>query len=364
MAREKAPTIDCFTIDTAGVRDAGVDDDFPYACQVARHLGVPLHSIRIDPSGLAHDLERMIVQLDEPLADPAPLNVLYISSLARRHGVKVLLSGAGGDDIFSGYRRHQALGLERYWRGLPVHVRASLRRASASLPRFGVTNRRLAKAFAYADAEPGRRLASYFLWADDRRLKELFAPGHRAVLTDESIDAPLLDHLARLPADLPPLQRMLALEQRFFLADHNLLYTDKMSMAAGVEVRVPLLDMDLVRFANSLPPDLKIRGREAKWILKKALEPYLPAAVLARPKTGFGAPLRQWLRHDLRELVNDTLSVGSLRNRGLFDPPAVARLVADDRAGRVDAAYTILGLMCVEIWCRNFLDRAPAMVAA
>ena len=86
--------------------------------------------------------------------------------------------------------------------------------------------------------------------------------------------APLRDYLATLPPDLPPLQRMLALEQRFFLTDHNLLYTDKMSMAAGVEVRVPFLDNDLVRLANALPPGLKQRGAEGKWVLKKAMEPY------------------------------------------------------------------------------------------
>ena len=166
--------------------------------------------------------------------------------------------------------------------------------------------------------------------------------------------APLEQYLSALPRCLPPLQRMLALEQRFFLTDHNLLYTDKMSMAAGVEVRVPFLDNDLVQLANGLPPGLKQRGAEGKWVLKKAMEPYLPHEVIYRAKTGFGAPLRQWLRHELRELVDEMLSADTLRRRGLFEPKAVASLVADDRTGRVDAAYTILGLVCIEIWCRNF----------
>jgi asparagine synthase (glutamine-hydrolysing) len=152
---------------------------------------------------------------------------------------------------------------------------------------------------------------------------------------------------------------MLALEQRFFLADHNLLYTDKMGMAAGVEIRVPFLDRDLVRLANALPPGLKQRGLQGKWILKKAMEPLLPRSVIYRAKTGFGAPLRQWLRHELKALVDDTLSADTLRRRGLFDPSAVARLVADDRSGRIDAAHTILGLMCVEIWFRQFT--APSL---
>ena len=97
---------------------------------------------------------------------------------------------------------------------------------------------------------------------------------------------------------------MLALEQRFFLTDHNLTYTDKMSMAVGVEVRVPFLDLDLVDFAARIPARFKQRGREGKWVLKKAMEPYLPKEVIYRPKSGFGAPLRQWMRFNLRDLIN------------------------------------------------------------
>jgi asparagine synthase (glutamine-hydrolysing) len=364
MAREISPDIDCFTIDTGAERDAGVTDDLPYARQVARHLGVRLHEIKVDSSRLAADLERMVVQLDEPLGDPAPLNVLYISQLARKHGVKVLLSGAGGDDLFTGYRRHRALMLERYWGWLPASVRQGLCSLSSHLGRRSALGRHLTKAFAHAGLPAEQRLASYFLWADPSRVLGLFAPEHRAALANEVMTAPLDDYLRSLPPGLPPLQRMLALEQRFFLADHNLLYTDKMSMAVGVEVRVPFLDNDLVRLANSLPPGLKQRGAEGKWVLKKAMEPYLPHNVIYRPKTGFGAPLRHWLRHELREWVGDMLSAETLRRRGLFNPRAVAALITDDQAGRVDAAYTILGLVCIEIWCREFMDKASARGAA
>jgi asparagine synthase (glutamine-hydrolysing) len=299
-----------------------------------------------------------VFQLDEPLADPAALNVLYISQLARQHGVKVLLSGAGGDDLFTGYRRHHALMLERYWAWLPVATRAGLRRASTHFGQGSAHSRRVTKAFAHADSGPNDRLIGYFLWADTERLRGLFAPEYREALAGERIGAPLEDYLATLPSDLSALQRMLALEQRFFLPDHNLLYTDKMSMAAGVEVRVPFLDNDLRRLANALPPRVKQRGRQGKWVLKKAMEPYLPHEVIYRPKVGFGAPLRHWLRHELKELVDDTLSADTLRRRGLFDAAAVSKLIADDRAGRVDAAYTILGLMCIEIWCRQFLPQS------
>jgi asparagine synthase (glutamine-hydrolysing) len=362
IAREAAPSIDCFTIDTRGIRDAGTTDDLPYARRVAAHLGVKLHEVEIDASRMAADLERMVYQLDEPLADPAPLNVLYISQLARATGIKVLLSGAGGDDIFSGYRRHAALSMERYWSGLPATVRRGLRIVTSGAPQRGSWGRRLSKSFARADACGERRLTGYFLWADAERIRGLFASDHRATLATEDIEAPLHEYLAALPAGLSPLQRMLALEQRFFLADHNLLYTDKMGMAAGVEVRVPLLDKDLVRLANSLPAEFKQRGREGKWIFKQAMAPLLPREVIHRPKTGFGAPLRQWIRHDLSEMVDDLLGAETIRRRGLFDAARVAGLVEDHRAGRTDAAYTILGLMCIELWCRRFLAAPAAAV--
>ena len=151
---------------------------------------------------------------------------------------------------------------------------------------------------------------------------------------------------------------MLALEQRFFLPDHNLTYTDKMSMAVGVEVRVPLLDLDLMNFASQIPDDLRQRGAHSKWIFKKAMEPYLPHSVIYRPKTGFGAPLRRWMRHELRELLGDILSVDSLTKRGLFNPQAVQNMIRANDSGQIDASYTLLSLLTIEIWCRAFIDHA------
>jgi asparagine synthase (glutamine-hydrolysing) len=169
-------------------------------------------------------------------------------------------------------------------------------------------------------------------------------------------DQPMLDFLAGVPADRSRLDRMLALEQRFFLADHNLIYTDKMSMAVGVEVRVPFLDLDLVELAARIPDRLKQRGRTGKWILRKAMEPYLPQDVIYRPKTGFGAPIRRWMKNDLRDLISALLSESSLKRRGLFEPAAVQRLIRDNDTGRRDAAYTLFSLLCIEIWCRRFVD--------
>jgi asparagine synthase (glutamine-hydrolysing) len=357
FARELNPAIHCFTIESKGGQEAGATDDLPYARKVAKHLGVPLGVVSIDAMRMAGDLERLVAQLDEPLADPAPLNVLYISQLARDQGMKVLLSGAGGDDLFTGYRRHRALQAERYWRWLPHGLRGGLAQVTASLDQHRALTRRLAKLFSGAALEGNERLVEYFRWAREAELLALYTPETRHALGAELAAKPMLDFLQPMPNSVKPLDRMLALEQRFFLADHNLIYTDKMSMAVGVEVRVPFLDLDLVEFAARIPVGLKQRGGEGKWVLKKAMEPYLPNEAIYRPKSGFGAPLRRWMQHDLRALLGDLLSVDSLNRRGLFEPAAVQRLIATNDAGIVDASYTLLSLLCIEIWCRTYIDQ-------
>lgn len=356
FAREVNPDIQCFTIESVGGQEEGATDDLLYARKVAQHLGVPLQVVSINANRMTGDLERMVAQLDEPLADPAPLNVLYISQLAREQGMKVLLSGAGGDDLFTGYRRHRAVQAERYWRWLPHGVRSGLAHVTNGFDQQQALARRVRKLFSGAALEGDERLVEYFRWAREGDILALYTPEARRALGAELAAAPMLNYLHPLPDAAAPLDRMLALEQRFFLPDHNLTYTDKMSMAVGVEVRVPFLDIDLVEFAARIPLSLKQCGSEGKWILKKAMEPYLPHEVIYRPKSGFGAPLRRWMRHDLRELLGDVLSDDSLRRRGLFEPAAVQRLIANNNAGKVDASYTLLALLCIEIWCRSYLD--------
>jgi asparagine synthase (glutamine-hydrolysing) len=356
FARESTPDLRCFTIELAGGNDAGFVDDLPYARRVAQRLGVKLDVIAVDAAHMAQDVEQMIWMLDEPLADPAPLNVMYISRLAREHGMKVLLSGAGGDDLFSGYRRHVALRYERLWSWMPAPARRALEASANRMDARHVLSRRAQRLFSSAGASGDERLASYFFWAPPQRLRALYQPDTAAALARQRAEQPLLDFLSGAQPGLPALERMLALEQRFFLTDHNLAYTDRMAMAVGVEARVPFLDVDLVELAARVPERLKQRGRVSKWVLKRAMEPDLPHDVIYRPKTGFGAPLRRWLHGELRPLVNDVLSAAALKRRGLFEPAAVARLITDDAEGRIDAAYTIFSLLAIEVWCRRFVD--------
>jgi asparagine synthase (glutamine-hydrolysing) len=352
----------CFTI---GFKDnsfaeEGMVNDLPYARKVAQHLGVKLHTVYVGPE-MADHFERMIWHLDEPQADPAPLNALFICQLARENGIKVLLSGAGGDDIFTGYRRHYALQMERYWSWLPLPARRFLASSACTLPTNTPLGRRISKAFQYADRTPDERIASYFSWIGSQGIKHLFNSDYTDEQDLHANLQPLIEALHHLPRDVPPLNRMLYLEGKSFLPDHNLNYTDKMSMACGVEVRVPFLDPDLVALAARLPLNFKQRGSQGKWILKKAMEPYLPHDVIYRSKTGFGAPLRHWLHHELKPVVHDLLSKDSLNRRGIFNPIGVNTLIADDAAGRFDGSYTIFSLMCIEMWCRIFIDQKGSL---
>ena len=364
MMRRAQPgkRITCFTIGFSDHVDSeGNPADLPYARRVARHLDVDLEEIVMEPSAIVR-LDEMIYLLDEPQADPAPINALLIAERARAMGIPVLLSGAGGDDIFSGYRRHWALSFERRWAWLPRGIRGGVQSiaSAAASGRAGVQSntllRRLAKMFSYAGEEADRRMVSYFWWSTEQVRRALYTPEFAQRVSTVDTAAPLLESLRRIPMEHDPLQRMLYLETKHFLADHNLNYTDRAGMAAGVEVRVPLLDIDLVRFATRVPATYKQRGRVGKAIFKRAMEPYLPRDVIYRAKTGFGAPLRRWLREELRATVDETLDTSVLHRRGFFDPVAVRRLVDMDRAGAIDGSYTIFALMCFELWCRRFID--------
>ncbi|MDP6641621.1 MAG: asparagine synthase (glutamine-hydrolyzing) [Nitrososphaerales archaeon] len=356
FARELNPNIRCFSIETKGGQDPGFVDDLPYARKVAKHLNVPLEVVSVDSRKIAEDLEYMVTQLDEPLADPASLNVLYISQLAKEHDIKVLLSGTGGDDLFTGYRRHYAIQLERYWNWLPYQIRSLIENTTHHLNTKQPFQRRLAKLFNGAGLDSNERLINYFRWSSDSLLQSLYSKEFRELLGNSDSSSPMKDFIAPLSSNSSQLDLMLSLEQRFFLADHNLNYTDKMSMAAGVEVRVPFLDVDLVDFASRIPNRYKQYGREGKWVLKKAMQPYLPKSVIYRPKSGFGVPLRRWMKEDLRELLGDLLSVDSLNKRGVFSVQAVQELISDNDNGKIDASYTLLSILCVEIWCRAYID--------
>jgi asparagine synthase (glutamine-hydrolysing) len=348
-----------------GMESEGNTDDLPYARTVAKHLGIDLNVLEVEADIIKH-LEKMLYHLDEPQADPAPIHVHLISEAARRDGIKVLLSGAGGDDIFSGYRRHQALQIEPLLKLLPAPLRKSVSRYARHVLEGKTTSmqnprlRRIAKLFAHTDLPQDQRIASHFMWSTENLRRNLYTADMSAHMHSTDTLSPLLATLERIEAEKNPLNRMLYLEGKHFLADHNLNYTDKLSMASGIEVRVPLLDPDLIEFAASIPAKMKQKGNVGKSIFKKSMEPYLPKSVIYRPKSGFGAPIRRWLHNELKEFVHDTLSESALKRRGIFDSSAVSKLIQWDKEGRVDGSYTIFSILCIELWAKIFVDNRAA----
>jgi asparagine synthase (glutamine-hydrolysing) len=346
--------LQCFTIDyREAERERGeMLLDLPYAERVAKHLGVKLHRVMAD-SGMAYEFEQLMYTLDEPQADPAAANSLLISAAARSAGIKVMLSGVGGDDLFTGYRRHQAARYDHVFDRVPLRVRQAIASCARNLlPSTGIP-RRLRKALGAVDRDAESRAIGYFEWLD--------ATAACGLIVQELRPAPYLTRQS-MRSTLGTLEshdavaRVLWLDQHHFLADHNLNYTDKTGMAEGVEIRVPFLDRDLVKWAATVPMHAKLRGAQTKWVLKKAMEPLLPHDVIYRPKTGFGVPLRSWLKHELRDLLENLLSPDSIRGRGLFDVEAVQRLRRDTAAGRTDGSYSLLALVAIELWCRQFVD--------
>lgn len=355
---ETKSRLECFTISNQAKAgdDDGFIDDLPYARKVAAHLGVHLHEVVVDDT-MNSRLSEYLYLMDEPNADPAGINALTISEVARDAGLKVLLSGAGGDDVFTGYRRHHAVHIAQHLAWVPPSVRRGANVVSAQLPARPTVLRRAKKLLDSFSDTSDERLIKLFQWQPSQMAAQLLDRDFAGGLDTDTIDAPLHDTLRTRPDDYTDMQSVLRLEAKHFLADHNLNYTDKTGMAAGVEVRVPFLDLDLVDYVHAIPSHLKQKGATGKWILKQAMEPYLPKDVIYRPKTGFGAPLRAWFAGPMRQVVDDALSPDTIMRRGVFDFAAVERLQQLTRAGQVDGTYTLFAVVCFELWCRQFIDK-------
>ena len=359
FAREySTQRLQCFTIDygDAGAESDELIADLPYAQSVARHLDVDLHTVRVDAS-MADEFEQMIWLLDEPEADPAALNNLHIAALARANGIKVLLSGTGGDDLFTGYRRHRAAQFDQWIAATPSIIRSAAAAVANLLPLDHPTARRLRKLTQSANRPTDERLASYFEWLPLDSVLTLLLDKPPGLI--DQVRAPLIDTLREQP-HAHPIERLLRIDQRFFLTDHNLNYTDKTGMAHGVEIRVPLLDRELVAFAATVPTKYKLHRGTTKWVLRRAMQPFLPAEIIHRPKTGFGVPLRSWLRGPMRDMIADITSRDTIARRGIFDAVAVEHLREATLSGNVDGTYSLLAVGAIELWCRRFLDQ-PAV---
>ena len=333
-------------------------DDLHYARIIAKENGIKLHEIEIAPD-VADMLPRMVHMLDEPIGDAAAINAYLICKAARDAGVKVLLSGMGADELFGGYRKHYACMLAARYRQLPGVLRNGIvnpivHHLPVAYGNRGIRTVRWAKRFlAFADMPEEAAFRRSYTHYGVPEFHDLLSPD-----LYDSVDR-LVDEHAGIYNEYrqancgDQVNSMCYTDVRHFLPGLNLAYTDRASMAASTEVRVPYVDREVVAAAFSISGRRKIEGNETKAVLKKAAEAWLPKEIIYRPKGVFSAPLRAWIRRDLREMVEDLLMHGDMVKSGFVNGGYLRRMVDEDRAGTADRSKEIWQLMTLESWLRQ-----------
>jgi asparagine synthase (glutamine-hydrolysing) len=326
----------------------------PYARLVARQYETDHHEVLMRPSDLTDLAEKIIWHLDQPIADNACIANYMVADLASQK-VKMVLTGEGGDELFAGYARYAGEHLSSWFRSLPEPAKSVAIRLVSCVS--GLRRPKLAL-FALCQSNEITRLANWFpLFNRDMKMA-LLAADYRSTLPDIYSELAFARQLKEADGT-DRLSRMLYVDTKLWLPDDLLARGDKMSMAASLETRVPLLDHKLVEFAASLPPHFKLKGLARKYLLKKVARKWLPREVIERKKQGFPIPVSLWFRKEARNFVRDLLSPQTVRRRGLFNPAYVQTLLDEHDSGREDHGHLMWGLLSVELWHRVFLDSTP-----
>ena len=319
-------------------------DDLFYAKKIAKKLNLNLQVIKAE-SELLSLLPEMIPFLEDGISDPAAINTFLICESARKDGVKVMLSGQGADEYLCGYRRYHA---EKIIQSMSFISKKALSFADSIFPSLisgplNAFSRRL-KRLAFASKQQKiDRLPGYFMWNNPSDIYNLFLDKLSISLDND------IHKFFKNNKNNNTLDAMLKADQKFDLLSLNLAYSDKMSMMVGVEARVPFLDFEMVRLMNSIPINMKLRGNEKKYILKKAMEPYLPREIIYRQKAGFALPIRSWFK-EKNEIINKYFDNDRIKRQEIFDPILINKILNDQFSGKTDNSYTIYAMLCQQIW--------------
>jgi asparagine synthase (glutamine-hydrolysing) len=335
-------------------------NELPQARLVAEAFDTEHRELVVEPD-LIQLIQEIILHFDEPFADYSAIPTYLVSQLARRE-VIVALSGDGGDEVFAGYQTHYAYRVANLYRLLPRFLRDGViaplvRRLPASTDRISFDF--MAKRFVTGAHLPFQQ--GHYWWKvilNESEKQELYTGDflHQVARDSYEVFAPYFDAVRRAH----PLNQLLYVDTKTFLLDDCLVKTDRMSMANSLEVRVPLLDHELVEFMAGVPPALKSSGLNTKSLLRDVVRPLLPAAIVQGKKRGFTPPLPVWLKRELREFVQDTLSPARIRDMGLLDPVVVTRILEDHFLGRRDNNRPIWTLLCLVLWYEHFVRRPPS----
>ncbi|MFH1918722.1 MAG: asparagine synthase (glutamine-hydrolyzing) [Planctomycetota bacterium] len=339
------------------------DDDAPQALTVAKTLGLPLQQIEIQPQ-VASLWPDLIYHLDEPLADPAAISCYLVSKLARENGATVLISGQGADELFCGYPRYRAIRAAAYLDWIPRFARRMISSSARLLPgswegKFGIGLRQVRRVASALHQTPDDRFLAYCAATPENEIDKILSPALKAALRGSGFADDCVRHMNQ--RSLSGLERFQDRDLCVYLSNHNLLYTDKMGMAVSLEGRVPFLDLDLVEQATRYPSHWKLSNRTTKALLRDAARGVIPNAIINRPKAGFGAPFRKWLRHDLASLWHDLTAESGVKDRGWFDHRALQEARRSSQAGQVDLYMLQWAVLTIELWARQFIDRNPAL---
>jgi asparagine synthase (glutamine-hydrolysing) len=338
--------------------------ELEYARAVARAVGAEAHEVVIGRTEFFSALPRLVWHEDEPIAHPSSVPLYFVSALARQH-VKVVLTGEGSDELLAGYGKYPRSLLN--WRAGALFDRlvpAAARRAVRDriVPRIpGRAGRLAARSFLALDHSPEAIFFDSFAAIRLAALRPLLAPALRARATMESAYGASRALFDAPGAAASPLERALYADLKTYLVE-LLMKQDQMSMAASVESRVPFLDHVLVEFAAGLPDSWKLRGFTTKRILRAAAADLLPREILERPKMGFPVPFSEWMRGPSLRVARDVLLDRRAAERGLFDQPAVERMLARHQSGAAPAGDAIWSLLNLELWYRTAIDGAGVQV--
>jgi asparagine synthase (glutamine-hydrolysing) len=345
-------------IESEDLRYDIIPDDVEWARRVNKHLNTDYHEIMLQPA-VTELLPKLVYHMDEPAIDMAIPS--YLVSQAARENLRVMLSGMGGDEVFAGYPRQLAMKIAGAFDPVPGMLRRPLMKTLERTLPGGLRGRltaplRNAKKFARsAGLDFEERYLGYGTYFTDEAKQRLYSDELRS--STRGLDAYNAHrrYFARVE-NAAPLNRLLYVDLKTFLPCLNLITTDKTSMAANLEVRVPFLNRKMIELTARMPPELKLHGFKRKYILKRALEKFLPHDVVWRKKAGFGAPIRSWLRGPLQPMVDELLSEETIRRRGLFRPDEVCRIIDANLSGREDYNLQVFQLLTLELWQRQFMD--------
>lgn len=352
--------VNSFTIGFGG-KKKGFEDERKYARLVSKRYGTSHTEYEVQPR-LEGLIDSLVKAFDEPFADDSTIPSYYISELARKN-VKVALSGLGGDEAFCGYERYLGFHLSRLYNRVPRVLRENvIRRVVENMPEEAGNRvsrlKRFVRSSSPADSE---RYLGFISKLSPRYGGGLFT-NEKFMKSAEATRSIFLGHFNSKSAG-DPLNKVFYCDIKTYLPDDILACTDRLSMLHSLEVRVPFLDHKLMEYCATIPPELKLKRFQKKYLLRKGAQDLLPQEVLNHKKQGFVGPLSSWLKADLREYTERALSEPVLRRQGIFNPETVKRVLEEHYAGRENNETLIWMLLVFQVWFDSYISRELSCVS-